>query len=68
MCVCVFVYVRVYSLPQWFLSQTQIGDRIGRADHGSKFSVQSPLEPGLTNKEINWKRATKTLISRIFYA
>lgn len=46
---CIYIYLCIYSLPQWFLSQTQIGNRIGRADNGSKFSVQSPLEPGLKN-------------------
>lgn len=44
------MYLFFFPLPQWCLSQTQRGNRIGRADDGSKFCVQSPIEPGFIKK------------------
>lgn len=60
-----YIYILIYvsfffPLPQWCLSQTQRGNRIGRADDGSKFCVQSPIEPGFIKKQQSNKKQNKT--------
>lgn len=54
-CVCVCVHVCIFLIYHSDVYPKQRYNRIGRTDNGSKFCVQSPLEP--TSKK---KRATKT--------